>query len=59
MDRGASTGICKTLMVHTVSFLPKPNLNLHAKRQIWGTVSAHKIGCCGARKDIYCCLSVS
>jgi len=52
MARGASAGIYKTLMVHTMSFLPRTNLNLHAKRQIWGTLSAHKIGCCGARKDI-------
>ena len=55
----ASDSICRPIMVHRVSFMSKTNLKFHTKFQIWGTLPAQEMGCCTARRYIYCCWSVS
>ena len=37
----------------------KNNPNFYTKYQIWSTLSTRGFGCCAARRDMHCCLSVS
>ena len=59
MTGQASDSICRPIMVHRVSFMPKTTLKFHTKFQIWGTLPAHEMGCSTARRYTYCCWSVS
>ena len=59
MIRGALDSIYKTLMVQNVSFIPKINLNFHAKCKLLGTLAAQEMGCSATRRDIHCCLCAS
>ena len=59
MSRAAyDSSLYKTLMVHTMSFLPKTTIKFHAKCHISGTLWAWKLECCAVRIDIHCCSSV-
>jgi len=52
---GASDSIYKPLIVHVMPFLPRLTLKLHAKYQIWGTLSARKLGYRATMRDIHYC----
>jgi len=43
MAASAPDSICKPLIVHTMSFLPKANIKVHAKCQILGRLSAREM----------------
>ena len=60
MSRAAyDSSLYKTLMVHTMSFLPKTTIKFHAKCHISGTLWLWKMGCCAVKMYIHCCLKIS
>ena len=56
----SSDNIYETIMVHIMTFLPKPNLIFHSIYYILGTLlSTWGTGCFTAKRHIHCYLSVS